>query len=87
MLFVLRTSKPFLLVVASAAIPVAGGLLSTFLKYRQAQGAFEEIGDVAALALQSTHAEAWIISYIALGGGIIITILGLTGMLTKRRAA
>ena len=87
LLFVLRSSKPFIIVVVSGTIPLAGGLLSTFLKYQQAQRALEMIGDVSAEVIEGAHAEAWIISYIGLVGAIIIAVLGLIGVATKRRAA
>jgi hypothetical protein len=87
LLFALRGSKPFLIVIVSALIPLAGGLASTFLKYQEMQRALEMAGDVGAEVVERARAEAWIISYIGIAGAIIIVGTGLIGMVTKKRTA
>lgn len=86
LLLTLRRAKPFYIVIGSAVIPLAGGLLSTFLKYQQARR-FTEIADAGAEVIERAHAEAWVITYIAAVGSIIIAVLGLIGIVTKRRSA
>ena len=86
LVFVLRNPKPFYIVIVSAAIPLAGGLLSTTLKLSQLQRALTMVERAPAELTDRASAEAWMISYIAATGAIIIGLLGLIGVVTKRRA-
>jgi drug/metabolite transporter superfamily protein YnfA len=86
LLFFLRSSKPFYFVIASAVLPLLGGLLSTFMKYQYADRALENLGAVAAEAVNHARAEAWIITYLAAIGALIIALIGLLGVVLKRRS-
>lgn len=86
LLLLLRSPKPFYFVIVSAVLPVLGGLLSTFLKYQYAQRAMEELGAVAAEVVERGRAEAWIITYLAAIGAIIIALIGFLGVFLKGRS-
>jgi hypothetical protein len=87
LLILLRSPKPFYFVIVSAVLPVLGGLLSTFMKYQYAERALENLGAVAAEAVDRARAEAWIITYLAAIGALIIALIGFLGVVLKRRSA
>jgi hypothetical protein len=60
--------------------------LSTFLKYQYIERALEDMGMVAAEAASNARAEAWMITYVAGMGSIVIALIGLLGVMLKRRA-
>ena len=84
LLFVLRSRKPFYFVIAAAALPLAGGLLSTFLKYQQLSRALELMERAPADLMERATAEAWMITYIAAGGAVVIALIGVIAIVTKR---
>jgi hypothetical protein len=86
LLIVLRSRTPFYFVIVSAVLPILGGLLSTFMKYQYAQRALENLGVVATEAVEHARAEAWIITYLAVTGAIIIALIGFLGVFLKGRS-
>ena len=84
-LMVVRSRKPFFFVLAAAVIPLAGGLLSTFVKHRQLEQAIGLAGSVSSEVVERAQAESWVISYIGVLGAIIIAMVGLIGVITKKR--
>lgn len=87
LLFVLRGRKPFFFVVAVAILPLFGGLLSTFLKYQQMGRALEMAEGVPAEVVESAMAEAWMITYIAAAGALVIALIGVIGIVMKKPVA
>lgn len=87
LLFVLRRPKPFYFVIASAVFPLLGGLLSTFIKHQQMQRALQEMGNVSNDVLAQANAEAWVITYIAAAGALMIALIGIVGVMMKKSAA
>jgi len=86
LLFTLRGRKPFYFVVALALLPLAGGLLSTFLKYRQMGRALEGMERVPAEVLENATSEAWVITYLAAAGALVIALIGIVGIVIKKPA-
>lgn len=86
LLFALRGRKPFYFVVAAAALPIAGGLLSTLLKYQQIRRAVKLAETAPAEVIERATAEAWMITYIAAAGAVMIAFIGVLGILMKRPA-
>ena len=87
LLFALRGRKPFYFVVVSAVLPLLGGLLSTFLKYRQMGRALEGMENLPAEVLERATAEAWVITYIATAGALVIAFIGIVGIVLKKPVA
>jgi hypothetical protein len=87
LLLVLRGRKPFYFVVALAVLPLFGGLLSTFLKYQQMGRALEMTERVPSEVIESATAEAWMITYVAAAGALVIVLIGVIGIVMKKPAA
>jgi len=85
LLIFLRSPKPFYFVIASAVAPLLGGLLSTFLKYQSLNRALESMGRIAVEAVARGKAEALIITYFGIIGAIIIALIGLLGVVLKKK--
>jgi hypothetical protein len=86
LLILVRSRTPFYFVILSAALPILGGLLSTFMKYQYANRALETVGMVAADVVERARAEAWIITYLAAIGTLIIALIGFLGVFLKSRS-
>ena len=86
LLIVLRSPKPFYFVIVSAVLPILGGLLSTFMKYQYLNRAIENVGAVSAEVVERARAEAWIITYLAAIGALIIALIGFLGVFLKGRS-
>jgi len=87
LLFALGGRKPFYFVVALALVPLCGGLLSTFLKYQQMGRALEEMERLPADVIASATAEAWMITYVAAAGALVIALIGIVGIVMKKPVA
>ena len=84
LLFALRGRKSFYFVLALALLPLFGGLLSTFLKYQQMGRAVEEMERFPADVVERATAEAWMITYIAAAGALVIALIGIVGIVMKK---
>lgn len=87
LLFVLRARKPFYFVAAAAALPLLGGLLSTFLKYQQLGRALQMMETASSEMMERATAEAWMITYIAGAGALVIALIGILGIVMKKPGA
>lgn len=86
LLIVLRSPKPFYFFLVVALLPLLLGLLTTYLKYQEVERMLSMVARDSGLeAAEAGRREAWIITYIAAVATAVLALIGLLGVILKKR--
>jgi NO-binding membrane sensor protein with MHYT domain len=80
-----RSRRPIYFFLIIAVLPLVLGHLETYLRFRGMEKALELFPDASHEVLASASHEAWIATYIGAAGTVVLWLIGLTGLVLKKK--